>query len=1084
MKRIGILLAALFVGIVWSARGDESPQMQLDFVRKLRDKGYVDLALEYLEAWQKKAPPEMKILLPMEMARTRIALAREKPPEQRIALIKAARTELETFVKAFGNNPEGVQARLELARLDTQEGKAVLSKALREEDTKAQQTEARAAENLFIRAGQELDAAAKLMAALATNYKNPDPKQEQLVKEQLAHDLLQARLDRGINLMEQTRTYIDLGQEAINRARAEVNEKAKKIFEGVAQEDAKNPICVMAAAWLVYCNQEAQAPKEAGDYFKLVMTQKGKAADSAKRWARFFHMQRIMKDIKGKLAEPTLAKLTEQKKLKILEDEALKWLAVYPSHAKAPEGQGVRWELANCYIKEALLAGKNDLNSPKAAAMVAKAQKVLAALAEGDSDYAEQASTLNLTLNVSRIAAVPISKLKTFDDIYLKGHYEWNQVKKVVGKLAAPDLKGEEKKKLVKERHDRLEEVIKAFTLALRKADAKTPVSKKDDARFFRVMAYLELGDLHRAAVAGEALARQQPPRKRAAAAAGYALEAYASILARDSNDDNRERLLHLANFILKDQGKIWAHEPVVPAAHYKLAMTYKGDGNFKEAVAQLEQLDDSYPGFTYAQGQLVFIALEARNKSKDEKEKNFFQDKALAALKRIPKLPAAADPSTATMFFFAQMEYPKWLFGEAAADLAKNDLVKASAKYKEMAAFNQQLQAQLAKSPVKISAENKDKLTFTLGVLEKYGRLGLAEIEYRKGNYDLVLSPPLTGAVVVEVQKLGAKAGPIPMREYQVVGDILGLALRASVQKGKIAEAKNVLALIQRLTSDGGEFADRTGVLRTLVQDLEVQVRALKKANDAAKLKTFVGNFTGLVDEMAKGTKGVDPTTFFFLARLYDSLDQHQKAADMYGKIPPPKALAKPKGEKFTDDEEKEIQSYWYSQVQCARQLRQIEGDKKKENLEKANKMINDLLRHVHARGQQLAEKEKIFILQEKGAYGPAATQWEVVMKNPVLQKQMADGDQNAKESYFDAYYQKTYCIYKYSRTDGAKSKKLDKAYLRRAADYIFKLEIAQNQEGWELLRPRFQELMESELPLRDMVEQLKKNQKKKTAK
>ena len=95
-----------------------------------------------------------------------------------------------------------------------------------------------------------------------------------------------------------------------------------------------------------------------------------------------------------------------------------------------------------------------------------------------------------------------------------------------------------------------------------------------------------------------------------------------------------------------------------------------------------------------------------------------------------------------------------------------------------------------------------------------------------------------------------------------------------------------------------------------------------------------------------------------------------------------------------------------------------------------------------------------------------------------------MANGDQNAKESYFDAYYQMTYCLYKYSRTDAAKSRKLDRAYLRRAADYIFKLEIASNSEGWELLRPRFVELMESELPLRDMVEELKKNQKKKTAK
>jgi hypothetical protein len=1100
MKRIGILLACLFV-MTWSAQAQEPPEMQLDFVRKLRDKGYVDLALEYLEGLNKSAPPALKAVLPMELARTRIALARDKPPDQRLALIKAARTELEIFVKSFADRPEGVQARLELARLNTQEGKAILSKALRQDDIKTQQSEVKAAENLFIRAGQDLDAAAKLLANLAANYKNPDPKQEELIRTQLAQDLLTARLDRGINLMEQTRTYINVGNEVILRQRAEVNDQARKIFEKLAQEEdaATKPTCLMAAAWLVRCFQESQSPKEAQDYFNLVMKQKKKVADSAKRWARHFHMQRVLKDIKGKLADQGLAKLNDQKKLKTLEDEAVKWLAAYPSHLNSPEGQGVRWELANCYIQEALLLGKGDLKSPKAAPLAAKAQTLLASLAEGDSDFAEQAGQLSITLNVNRIANVPLEKLKGFDDPYLKGHYEWNQVKKVVAKLADPELKEDVKKKLVKERHDRLESAIRAFAQALARASDKTPVSKKDDARFFRVMAYLELGDMHRAAVAGEALARQQPPRKRAAAAAGYALEAYASILARDNSDDNRERLFNLANFILKDQRKYWVHEPVTAVSHYKLAATYQRDANWKDAIAQLEQLNDSYPGFIYAQGQLVFFALEARDKAKNEKDKKFFQGKALAALKRIPKLPATTDASTATMFFFAQMEYPKWLFRQAAADLAESEVIynkdkaeqaraklvlQAAAKYKEMASFIKQLQDQLAKLPVKISAENKNKLMFTLGVLEKYSRLGQAEIEYRKGNYDAVLSPPLTGAVLAEVRKLGAKPGPIQMAEYKVVGDILTLALRAGVQKGKIAEAKATLGLIQRLTSNEGIQADPNAVLRSLVQDLEVQVKALKKANDQAKLKTFVGNFSGLVDELVKGAgKGNDPATFFFLARLYDSLDLHQKAADMYAKIPPPKALAKPKGSKFTEEEEKEIQSYWYSQVQYAHQLHQIGGDDKKAHLEKANQVILTLLRHPHARAHQLAEIEKIHILQEKEIYGPAATQWEKFMKNPALAKQMADGDQTAKETYFDAYYQMTYCIYKYSRSDGAKTRKLDKAYLRRAADYIVKLENANNSEGWELLRPRFEALMESELPLRDMVEELKKKLKKKTA-
>src|SRR5262245_30160624 len=96
MKRTLLLLvvAALAPAAV-PARADEDPQTQLEFARRLREKRLADLALEYLEKLKKDPPEGLAAALPMELARTRVSLARQKEPEQRQAFFAAARKDLE-----------------------------------------------------------------------------------------------------------------------------------------------------------------------------------------------------------------------------------------------------------------------------------------------------------------------------------------------------------------------------------------------------------------------------------------------------------------------------------------------------------------------------------------------------------------------------------------------------------------------------------------------------------------------------------------------------------------------------------------------------------------------------------------------------------------------------------------------------------------------------------------------------------------------------------------------------------------------------------------------------------------------------
>jgi hypothetical protein len=244
------------------------------------------------------------------------------------------------------------------------------------------------------------------------------------------------------------------------------------------------------------------------------------------------------------------------------------------------------------------------------------------------------------------------------------------------------------------------------------------------------------------------------------------------------------------------------------------------------------------------------------------------------------------------------------------------------------------------------------------------------------------------------------------------------------------------------------------------------------------------VTNFSAFVDQLAKnpGKKKMEPVDYFFLARCYDSLGEHEKAADMYKSIPEPASIAKK--DKLDENEEKEIQTYWYAQIEYARQLRLIkdEKDKREANLSAAYKILSRVKSHPNGRDPLRAEKELIQVVEDSERYGPAVTEWNKFMIG--LQRSRNKDDARVKEMYFDAYYHLVFSTYKYSQTEKAKATGKEKSYLRKAADYILRLERikdanGQPGEGWQAVGPQLVELMNAEPPLRDMYEELKKNAK-----
>jgi hypothetical protein len=1055
-----------------TARADEPADKQMEFVRGLRAKGYGDLALEYLERLKKNPPPGIGPLLPLEMARTRVSMARNKEPGQRLVLYGEARAELESYVKANAAKPEAAAVRLEIARIAGYEGEALLSKAYAQDDAKQEEEFARKAEQRFIQAGAELDAAVKAgEELLKAGFKGTNPDQAKAFEKNLAKDILKAKVERAKTYLDQAQTYLHAKSIELREKRGKLVEAARNLLKDLVKDESDPATSYLAYAWLIRADYESDDPIAAHEHYLRVINTTGRAALPARRLAKLLWIQHIDQDV-------TL-KATAQQKFKFIQKECQGWLRAYPSARKTSEGESIRFELARALLEQALAVGKGDLKTSAAKKLAKDAQKLLGPLAASDSDYSRKAKRLDVMISLKRMGEnKAIDKLQDFDECFLKARYEMAKLDQLGGK------KGKENgKSLEAERKERLKNITGALERGLQLATDKTPAAQRDEARYLLTVAYLLEGNSVKAGEQGEQLARAKQQSKWSAQAAGFALQAWARLAdshpeeeeGRKNQELGREHLHRFAEFIVKDKAKVWQNEPVVPLARYQLALLAMRDRKHAEAVEQLEKLPPDFSAYVFAQCQAAFEALNAAKEAKSDEEKAVWRKRALAILKRVAKLPDNADSATAQMFFAAQIEQGKLLYAEGSALARKGDLKQAAVKYGEMVQFVSQLEQQFQKGGAGVPAQPKQQLQQALGTLKKYGLLGAADLEYRAGNYDKVLSKDSAGGVLAQVQALSKGAGTIALPDYQLTGDILGLALRAQVQKNDLKGAESTLTLLQRLGDAEGRLLDPAAPLRALLGELQTQIRDLRAKGDQAKLKQTIATFSAFIDTLAQrgGKTVLARNDIIFLANCYNSLDEYEKAAKLYAQVQPP---AKPKEDSDMAKQkyEQDRQAYWLMQVLYGAALR------KSGQLDEAKKVLDRVLNTKDAVGKLLAQKEEIHLIEAKAQknpalWGNAIKGWGQFMKNPQLRERLAQ-DNEAKKVFFESYVSLTRAWFKYSQTPKIKGTKGEEKYVNIAADYIRKLETARNQDGWRIAEPRFRELLREEPILNKAYERLKK--------
>jgi len=1074
-------------------RADEPPY--LEFVRALREKRRApDLALEYLQTLSKKPnlPKELASFLPLEMAECRMELAQlEMDPDIRMGIFRKAEEEFRAFLAAHPNSPQAAGANLHLARIMSQQGATQLSLAFRQDSKEARSAEKEKARVKFDQAAGSLTVAAAQIDEL---LKKSDLSAAD--RKALARDKRLAQFDMGVNLFYKANTFSDDATRSVTIA------QARDFFKKAAALGGdKDSLHFENVAWLARCYAETDDPKNADAQFAEVFRQKGPESEPGRRLALYFRLRFMERDPNIKAEE----------RAKRIETEATAWLDTYREYDSSSEGYAVRYLLAKAYNAQAQRVANQK--SPEAQNLYSKAEGLLDAVEHGDNDFVQEAHDLRMQIvfkKSSEISGGDIAKLANFQECFLRAQYEIFQLGEE-GEQArkAPPAK---QKDLEAKRQKRLAGIIEALSRSLEFVDDQTSMKDQAEAQYLLSFAYLASDQPYPAAVLGEDLARRLPKSARAVAAAGYALEAYSKILseqeqkgaAKASLEGDRSRVRNLAAFMEVN----WPKNPITNLARYQLGLLAIKSNTYAEAVEVLARITPDYQAYSASQYDLaIFAAIPAlRDKIAPPagQSPTYFQDHAIAALRRIPEPPADAPPEIVRYYLLGKQQLAMLLLG--------------ARQYDEMVQVAQQLQKQFKERAIDEALRKAlEPAMETLVFLTQYAQ---AEIAYRAGQYDKVrvIVDPMLQNVAKQlggIKDLEAKTQkeqddfdaqlqqkiknnqPVKdddqkkLEEYkekvsrlaqqshwkgQLLRSLLVLDLRSKVQEGNIQQAQQVFDLLKNTSGylEGGS----TGVLLEIVQQLKAQIGELETAaaKDPVKkeeLNKILTGFTTFLDKLAEQPATLSEDLIGFVANSYSGMKKHAKAANLLARIPPPKPTPAPSEEKQEDKDKREQEDrrkeafYHHVRLMYVRELRL---DKQFDRaVAEIKKIISEW-----GRNNLDVQREQIFILEDEEKFAAAANMWSKLMQEKL--KPHVGKDNRLTDQYFDCYYHRVWCMYKFGMKQKDPAKRQD--YITRAATELVKLDRSKVTLA-DHVKKKFDDLLKQEEPLRKQYNALRQSEK-----
>lgn len=587
LRLVWLMLLALLVAPA-AARAEEP---YLDFLRGLRERGYYDYALLYLDQLARRGglPDDVRQIIPYETAVTLMRSAQTlRSPEKQTEQLDQARGYLEQFVKESPNHPlageaNSEQARILLnkARVEILQSKMPANEGNKGEFRKRARGYIAQAKKVFQTARDQHEAKWKSFGTFIDQQKEPEKFRQRSLAEV---NLIQAMLDLAQSTYEEAQTY---DQDA--KERKKLLTDAVEQFDQIHQRYRTYLGGLYARLW------EGKSFEEMGEYTKAMGVYEELLTHGGD------HPGDDLQKLQDKTRQFKLVLLNRRGDHVLVTQEAEEWLTKNKQKTREPVGLGIRWELAQA--QEALGDRRDTPEAEKQRdfrAALTNARLLSQSLGEYQAVALAMAQRLEVKLGGRG------REPDTFASAFVFGQELVDDIKKVQTDLDTARQQKKPKAEIAKLQQDldtRQQEALHMLELAVKLAGKNDDARSVNQARFLLAYVNLLTGRFYEAAILGEYVARIVDPDNETMgleaaylALAGY-VRAY-NAAPKDQKDADLGFMIAAANLLTSR----WPQSDRANDARMILGTSYSQMKRPAEAAKWFGEILDSDPQYPKAQ--------------------------------------------------------------------------------------------------------------------------------------------------------------------------------------------------------------------------------------------------------------------------------------------------------------------------------------------------------------------------------------------------------------------------------------------------------------------------------------------------
>lgn len=496
MRKLHSVVIALVLAVVAAPTGARAEEPYLEFLQGLRDLGYYEYALLYLDTIRDDpaAPADIRAVVPYEKATTLLAKTRAttiRNPQTQAEELDKALDFLKEFTTANPNHPKAADANTERARILLGRARVEVwqSRSPGNKDNRA--TFQEAARKLIAEARQIFQAAHDGHKAKWDSYPSfvDRVEERQLFEERRLAEIryIMAQLDLANCTYEESQTYDRDSEEY----KAKLIEGAKE-YQEVHEKYRSQVGGLYARLWQGKCFEEQDDIQKAVGIYKELLGHPGKSDTMRRLQAQTLQFYLICLNHESR------------KDYQLVVDKGSQWLTEQSARQKlAPTALGIQWEMVLAW--EALGTDRSASEAVKKR-MLGQALTTVRKIQRLPGQYKDLATFKERELSML-VTGKDAIEPDTFDAAYALGEkMVVEETKKLRTELKNAKT-AEDRKNLRLDLQQHLAESARMLEIALRLTEPATPVGDVNRARYYLSYTYLLQRRNYEAAVLCEHIA-------------------------------------------------------------------------------------------------------------------------------------------------------------------------------------------------------------------------------------------------------------------------------------------------------------------------------------------------------------------------------------------------------------------------------------------------------------------------------------------------------------------------------------------------------------------------------------------------